>query len=127
MDSVRPLSIHRSSRERYNADCNAGASVTREAQEIVERLARQLSENLEVVAPGSELEREVMCRTLEPVAELIEAAQGVMELIDQGKLVRDTSGDLESDWAIKQIPMVRTLAAFQSALTVLRDAAGHSK
>lgn len=44
------------------------------------------------------------------------ALKSVLTLIDEGKLVRDISGDSEPDWALRQLPLVRTLQACRAAL-----------
>jgi len=50
-------------------------------------------------------------------SKLRDAAQAVWDLIEQGRLVRDISGDGASDWAIKQIPVVKALADLRAELT----------
>lgn len=41
--------------------------------------------------------------------ELREALRDMLKLLDEGKLVRNISGDGESDWAFKQLPMNQVL------------------
>lgn len=48
--------------------------------------------------------------------ELRDALQGVMDLIDDGKLVRDISKDGEPNWAMSQLCIVRALADAARAL-----------
>ena len=48
--------------------------------------------------------------------ELLAALQGVMALIADGTLVRDTKRDREPGWAIRQIPMVMALKAADAAI-----------
>lgn len=50
---------------------------------------------------------------------LLAAACGIKELLDSGQLVRDTSHDHESGWAIKQIPFVQKLKALVDAIALV--------
>jgi len=56
------------------------------------------------------------CALHKNAAELLAAAKGVWKLLEDGVLVRQTNQDHEPDWAIKQIPTVRTLAALEQAI-----------
>ena len=48
--------------------------------------------------------------------EMYEALASLMKMIDDGLLVRDTSHDDESGWALKQLPLVRAVQVAQNAL-----------
>lgn len=48
--------------------------------------------------------------------DLLVALKGLMAMIDTGKLVRDTSRDHETGWALKQVDLVRALQTAQSAI-----------
>lgn len=50
------------------------------------------------------------------VEAVVSALKGLMECIDKGLLVRDTSHDRESGWAIKQMPVMLAIKAAQEAL-----------
>lgn len=52
--------------------------------------------------------------------ELYEALEAVMKLIDDGMLVRNISGDHQSNWAVKQLPLVQTLQQVNTALSKAR-------
>jgi hypothetical protein len=56
------------------------------------------------------IDRETAC------SEMVEALTGVKQLLDDGILVRDISHDHEPGWAMKQIPLVRTLVLIEAAL-----------
>lgn len=45
-----------------------------------------------------------------------DALAGVMQLIDDGVLVRDTLQDHRADWAIRQLPLIEALKKAQEAL-----------
>lgn len=49
-------------------------------------------------------------------ARLFDALNGLMALIENETLVRNTDGDGEPGWAIRQLPLVQTLAFAKSAL-----------
>ena len=49
--------------------------------------------------------------------ELLEACKSILAHLESGALVRNTSKDHESDWAIKQIPLLRDLAALGEAIS----------
>lgn len=49
---------------------------------------------------------------LEEIARMKAALRGVLDLIDKGVLVRDTSRDHEPEWAMRMVPL---LMAIQSA------------
>lgn len=48
--------------------------------------------------------------------DLLQALQGVMKLIDDGWLVRDTMGDSEPGWAMRQIKPVQVLTGASIAI-----------
>ncbi len=48
--------------------------------------------------------------------ELVAACETVLNLLEQGILVRDTSNDADSGWMIKSLKLVRDLASIQSAV-----------
>ena len=52
--------------------------------------------------------------------DLYEALDHMMQLIDNGVLVRDTSKDAETGWALHQLPLLMTLKSAQSALAAAR-------
>lgn len=52
--------------------------------------------------------------------ELYEALAGVLQLIADGKLVRNTSGDSNPDWAMRQLPFVMALSRAETALAKAR-------
>ncbi len=58
--------------------------------------------------------------------ELYDALFGVMELVSEGRLVRDTKGDHESGWAIKQVPLLLALKSANAALAKARGEAPHA-
>jgi len=64
------------------------------------------------------------CPLHKAAPELLAAAKAVWELLENGTLVRDTSKDYESGWAMKQIPIVRSLSALDEAI---RNAEGHAE
>lgn len=55
-------------------------------------------------------------RFAQAVIDVSAALQGVMDLIEAGVLVRDTSNNHEPGWAMKQIPLVQALARAKTAL-----------
>lgn len=56
-------------------------------------------------------------RSLEAKIErLTEALTGMMQLVEHGVLVRDTSRDTETGWALHQLPLLITLQKAQAAL-----------
>ena len=57
------------------------------------------------------------------VRELEQALQGIMQLIEHGVLVRDTSRDVETGWALHQLPLLCALQKAQAALHVADKAA----
>lgn len=61
------------------------------------------------------------------VKELYAALVGVMALITEGKLVRNTSDDPNPDWAMRQMPFVLALAAAEKALAKARGESQTSK
>ena len=70
-----------------------------------------------VLVRGNSLRQdEANARLIAAAPEMYEALRGMLKLIDDGMLVRDMSHDHESDWAMKQIPLVRTLQLAQAAL-----------
>ena len=52
----------------------------------------------------------------ERAEELENALKGVMKLIGDGVLVRNTSDDANPGWALKMMPLVATIKAADSAL-----------
>lgn len=53
---------------------------------------------------------------------LREALSEIMQLITDGKLVRDTSRDAEQGWAMQMIPFMRTLSKANALLARQPDA-----
>lgn len=47
---------------------------------------------------------------------LLAAMKGILLLIDEGKLVRNTSEDANPSWAMRQLPFVMVLQAAQVAI-----------
>lgn len=58
----------------------------------------------------------VICEAVNSHEALYEALRAIMDFIESGELVRNTSGDGEPGWALKTIPLVRALAAANSLL-----------
>ncbi len=56
------------------------------------------------------------------VKALVEAVTDLMGLLDDGRLVRNTSKDHEPDWAFKQIGFVKTLTHANLALASFQEA-----
>jgi hypothetical protein len=48
--------------------------------------------------------------------EMYEALQLLLGLIEAGHLVRDTSGDSESNWATRQLPLIGALSKSAAAI-----------
>jgi len=55
-------------------------------------------------------------RLREQNAILLAALEALMKMMDDGLLVRDISHDHESGWAIRQIPLIRTLGEARAAI-----------
>lgn len=70
----------------------------------VREMARLVSDKCRV----AELERKN--------AELVAASQAIYDYIESGVLVRSIDKDGEPGWAIRMLPFVRDLKAFQDAL-----------
>lgn len=47
---------------------------------------------------------------------LVEALKAIFKAMDDGLLVRDVSRDHQESWALRQLPLVRTLQQAQDAL-----------
>lgn len=85
-------------------DLEAGCWIIAEAEIVgIERETAKANAHLIAAAP-----------------ELYEALVNVMALIQQGRLVRDTSNDPNLDWALRQIPLVKALAVAQATLAKAR-------
>ena len=56
------------------------------------------------------------CPLHKAAKELLDAAKGVWKLLEDGVLVRRINKDHEPHWAIKQIPIVRTLYALEHSI-----------
>jgi hypothetical protein len=54
-------------------------------------------------------------------ARAMELLAEILSYIDQGKLVRNTVGDHATDWAVKLIPLVSTLAEAQRIVAASRE------
>ncbi len=50
------------------------------------------------------------------VAALLAVAKEVWTLIENGSLVRNVSHDVEPDWALKQLPLIKTLTRLEQAI-----------
>jgi hypothetical protein len=84
---------------------------------IRQREAAKEQELIEVTMRYQEMHRRFTALAGERTPlRLLKASQAVMELLESGALVRDTRGDHDRDWAIKQIPLVRCLAEFDEAI-----------
>lgn len=55
-------------------------------------------------------------RLIAAAPDLLNALKGVWKLIDDGQLVRNTSGDANPDWAMRQLPFVMALKACDAAI-----------
>lgn len=53
--------------------------------------------------------------------QILEAFRDLMALVDEGWLVRNTAGDSQPDWALKQIPYLRRLAKIKAVLDDIDD------
>lgn len=53
--------------------------------------------------------------------ELLKACKEVWRMFEQGYIVRDTSKDYKSDWAVKQLPLIRALGMLQAAIAKAED------
>src|SRR6185437_2810097 len=62
-------------------------------------------------------------RLIAAAPELYEALEGILKLVDEGQLVRDTSNDPNPDWAMRQIPFVSAFSKAHQALTKARGGA----
>lgn len=68
------------------------------------------------VGPLTAEETQANVKLITAAPDLYEALKGVMGLIDSGYLVRDTSGDVEPGWAMRQIQSMLLLANAEKAL-----------
>ena len=55
--------------------------------------------------------------TEESALKLLAASKAIWKQIEDGKLVRNTSGDENPGWAMRQVPLIRDLKAFADAIT----------
>ncbi len=53
--------------------------------------------------------------------EVLDALRDLMALVDEGWLVRNTAGDGDPAWAIRQIPYLRRLAKIKEVLDTQTD------
>jgi len=66
---------------------------------------------------------EADARRISAAPEMLEALEAVRDLLQEGFLQRDTSGDGEPDWAIKVFPKLRKLALVPEAIAKARGSA----
>lgn len=62
----------------------------------------------------------------EKIEELRRCLNGVMNLIEEGKLVRNTSGDHEPGWVFKQIDLIQILVDSNKVLEKTKVMGGWS-
>jgi hypothetical protein len=67
------------------------------------------------IEPGNEVDA-ANARLIAAAPELLEACQAIFACIESGMLVRSTANDFDSDWAIRQLPLVRSLAKLNEAI-----------
>jgi hypothetical protein len=58
----------------------------------------------------------INARLIAASPELLSSLQEIFELIDNGMLVRNTSGDTNPNWAIRQLPLINALYKAKQAI-----------
>lgn len=106
--------------EQQVAHTRSGAEV-RKALDSFDTEARREAQNAvvdEAFNLGNTLEHSTLL-WLER-GKLLKALEALYGHIETGDLVRDTSGDSEPGWAMKQVPLVTNLAVAKAAIAAAR-------